>query len=411
VTRLNILVIATQRTPAASRIAMALADAGFRVAALTPHGNVVRLTRKIKDHFAYHSLPYLRSMVRAIDRWSPDLLVCTDDLAVGELQALHQRTAESDNKRRRCISKLIELSLGPASSFPAIRNKSDFSAWIKTEGIRAPRTIILPAGRVVASVPTELSDPSVVSYPIVVKADRSSAGYCVRVAKDAAEARAALWELQTPSTWRIPLRQLFGRLLGSEVFRRFKVPLRRTISLQDYIPGRPANRAVVCWKGKVLAGISVEVVEAKFSSGPASVVRLIDHSEMASAAEHIVKCLDLSGFVGFDFILDSSDHAWVIEMNPRVTPTCHFSLADGTNLAGSLYAQMTGLQSPSRLAPSDRDVIALFPNEVARSASSKYLMSYQHDVPWNEPDLVRSCLRQALGRGNLRRVRRLFKFR
>ena len=45
--------------------------------------------------------------------------------------------------------------------------------------------------------------------------------------------------------------------------------LRRTISLQQYILGRPSNRAVICWKGKVLAGISVEVVELKRECGPA----------------------------------------------------------------------------------------------------------------------------------------------
>src|SRR5262249_18407867 len=100
--------------------------------------------------------------------------------------------------------------------------------------------------------------------------------------------------------------------------------------LQQYIPGRPSNRAVICCKGKVLAGISVEVVELNHEYGPASVVRLIDHPEMAMVAEHMVECLNWSGFVGFDFVLDSSNQAWLIEMNPRVTPISHFSLANGT---------------------------------------------------------------------------------
>jgi hypothetical protein len=183
------------------------------------------------------------------------------------------------------------------------------------------------------------------------------------------------------------------------------LPLRRTISLQQYIPGRPSNRAVVCWKGKVLAGISVEAVEVKHKYGPASVVKLIDHSEMALVAEHTVKCLGLSGFVGFDFVLDSTNQAWIIEMNSRVTPIGHFSLADGTNLAGSLYTQMTGLRPLSRLAPIDHGLIALFPNEIERAASSEYLQTCQHDVPWSEPEVVRSALDQALRTRNSRRVR------
>jgi hypothetical protein len=48
----------------------------------------------------------------------------------------------------------------------------------------------------------------------------------------------------------------------------------------------------------------------------------------------------------------------------------------------------------SRPAPINRDLIALFPNEITRSPSSDYLLSCQHDVPWEEPDLVRGVLNQ-----------------
>jgi len=65
---------------------------------------------------------------------------------------------------------------------------------------------------------------------------------------------------------------------------------------------------------------------------------------MTIAAEHMVKRLELSGFVGFDFVLDSFNQAWMMEMNPRVTSICHFRLADGTNLAGPLCTQMMGLR-------------------------------------------------------------------
>src|SRR6266851_5462817 len=106
----KVLVIATQRTAVGSRISIALAEVGFRVAALTPHGHPVRRTRKIQDHFGWHVRPQLQSIIRAIERWSPDLLVCADDLAVSKLQALHRRTAASDDKARRYICELIESS-------------------------------------------------------------------------------------------------------------------------------------------------------------------------------------------------------------------------------------------------------------------------------------------------------------
>jgi glutathione synthase/RimK-type ligase-like ATP-grasp enzyme len=397
-TKLKILVIATQKTALAARISIALADIGFRVAALTPHGHPARRLREIQDHFAYHTQPRLISIVRAIDRWSPDLLVCVDDLAVRELQNLHQRTAASDDKTRRQISELIELSLGPASSFSAMHNKSAFLALAEIEGLRTPRTIVLPAACAFESVPAELI------YPIVVKADHSFGGRCVRIVNSAADVRAAVWEFQTPNTWRGIVRRVFGAILEA-LNRPLMLSLRRAISLQQYIPGRPSNRAVICWKGKVLAGISVEAVEVTGEQGPASVVRVIDHSEMAIAAEHVVKRLELSGFVGFDFVLDSLNQAWIIEMNPRVTPICHFFLADGTNLAGSLYSQMTGLQPLSRLTPINCGLIALFPNEIVRSPTSEYLQSCRHDVPWNEPELVLSVLNRALRPRISRRLR------
>src|SRR5262249_57687479 len=172
--KLKILVIATQKTVIAARISMALADVGFRVAALTPHGHPVRRSRKIQDHFLYHTRPQLKSTVRPIERCSPALLVCADDLAVRELQALHQRTAASDDKARRHISKLIELSIGPATSFAPIVSKSEFLARVEIEGSRFPRTIVVPATRAFESVPELI-------YPIVVKADQSYGGRCVRI--------------------------------------------------------------------------------------------------------------------------------------------------------------------------------------------------------------------------------------
>src|ERR1700733_11606799 len=333
--QLKILVFATQNNPMAARISIALACAGFHVAALTRSGHPAREVRKILHHFVYDARSRSKSMVHAIDRWSPDLLVCTDDPAVRELQNLHKRMASAGDKAGRRISS-------------ATSRKSDFLALAELEGLLCPKTIVVPATRQFESAPAELT------YPVVVKADHSDGARCVRVVNKVADLRSVVWELQTPSSWRG--RRLFGALLGSEALSPLMLSLRRTISLQEYIVGRPGNRAVICWEGKVLAGISVEAVEVTYEHGPASVIRLIDHSEMTAACERMVKRLPLSGFVGFDFIVDSANRAWLLEMNPRVTPTCHLGLADGTNLAGALYTQMQRQPPRSRPAPINRDL-------------------------------------------------------
>ena len=239
----------------------------------------------------------------------------------------------------------------------------------------------------------------------MVKADHSDGGRCVRIVNREADLRPVIWELQVPGSWRGG--RFFGAMFGSEALSLLKLPLRRTISLQEYIVGRPGNRAVICWKGKVLAGISVEVIEVTHERGPASVIRLVDHLEMATVCERMVKRLHLSGFVGFDFIIDSANRAWLLEMNPRVTQICHFSLSDGRDLAGELYTQMKRQPPRPRPASINRDRIALFPNEIIRSPSSSYFLCCQHDVPWEEPELVRCVLNQ-MRRTQIRKQARRF---
>jgi glutathione synthase/RimK-type ligase-like ATP-grasp enzyme len=395
----KVLVIATQNTVVAARISIALFDVGFGVATVTPREHPIRRSRHVREHYSYHNSAQLKSIIHAIKKCAPGLLVCTDDRSVAQLIRLHQRAATSDDQSLRKISELIELSLGPPASFPAMRSKGEFLSRAAAEGLRCPKTFVAQTSRPLEVVPAELT------YPIVIKADQSYGGVCVRIVRCSAEVRSTVWELQTPTHWRIMFRKSVGAILGSQSLTRFNLPLRRTVSVQQFISGRPSNRAVICWKGKVLAGISVEALEVTDECGPASVIRVIEHPEMTRAVDRAVECLNLSGFVGFDFIVDSLDQAWMIEMNPRVTPICHFSLTDGTNLAASLYAETTGVQPLSRARAVNRGPIALFPNEGHRSASSEYLLFGQHDVPWQEPEVVLAVLNQTLQTRVYKRVR------
>jgi hypothetical protein len=42
----------------------------------------------------------------------------------------------------------------------------------------------------------------------------------------------------------------------------------------------------------------------------------------------------------------------------------------------------------------ENETIALFPQEWARDPKSEFLQSAYHDVPWEEPELIRSCVRK-----------------
>ena len=117
---------------------------------------------------------------------------------------------------------------------------------------------------------------------------------------------------------------------------------------------------------------------------------------MEAAAEKMVRRLKLSGIHGFDFMLESqTNHAYLIEINPRATQIGHLTLGPGHDLPAALLSYVTG----SEILPSPRltenSTVALFPREWLRDPNSKYLVSAYHDVPWEEPDFILACVRQA----------------
>jgi predicted ATP-grasp superfamily ATP-dependent carboligase len=160
--------------------------------------------------------------------------------------------------------------------------------------------------------------------------------------------------------------------------------------VQSYIHGRPANCAVVCWKGRVLAGIGVEVVASDGTTGPASVVRVVDNAEMMFAAERIASRLGLSGFFGLDFMIEQGTGAsYLIEMNPRTTPLCHLRLGKGRDMAAALWAQLSGQPFQEVPPVTQNEIIAYFPE----ACKSELLQSCFEDIPQGEPELVQELLR------------------
>jgi len=122
-------------------------------------------------------------------------------------------------------------------------------------------------------------------------------------------------------------------------------------------------------------------------------MRLVEHEEMLLAVGRMVRRLGLSGFCGFDFVLDAEPgSAWLIEINPRATQVGHLNLGGGRDLPAALYAALSGTTLQSAPKVTEKDAIALFPQEWIRDPQSAFLRSAYHDVPWQEPALVRHCV-------------------
>jgi hypothetical protein len=393
------MVVATHKWPIAARVSLTLAMVGFRVAAVSPFGNLIRTVTAIEAHYPYSDWQGSNSIKRAIEAWSPNLIVCADDIAVYQLHLLHREASNAaGDANAQTLVDLIEASLGDPNSFATATAKSKLILCAQKIGVRCPSSTII------ADYHTLKKEIDCAAYPIVIKADGSFGGRAVRVVTNRDSAWKGIRELVLPFLWSGPAKRLFGKMLPcSLVVRLLK---ERTLCVQDHITGRNSNRAVACWNGEVLAGVSVVAIETLYPQGPATVIQIIDNPEMTAAAANLVKCLKLSGFIGFDFILDAANQAWLLEMNPRVTPISHLCLADGTSLPGAIFSKMTGAKPNGNASTVKENTIALFPQEVRRSDRSEYLVSCYHDVPWSEPKFVHACLSLRFGRGLLKRQKR-----
>jgi hypothetical protein len=114
----------------------------------------------------------------------------------------------------------------------------------------------------------------------------------------------------------------------------------------------------------------------------------------------MVRRLNLSGLQGFDFMLETdTGSAYLIEINPRATQVGHLTLGSGRDLPAALYAAVSGEAVHPAPKLTENDTIALFPQEWMRDPESAFLQSAYHDVPWEEPEVLRACLQKIRKQG------------
>jgi hypothetical protein len=379
----TVLVVTTSRWFPTARLAVALTNAGCSVQAVCPSASPIAKTTVLKGRFSFRGLAPLNSIAAAIAGAKPDLLVSGDDLATWHLHCLYT----SSGHRGEATRELIARSLGSPEYFSIVDDRASFMRAAEEIGVRVPRTAVI----------ADFQDfhASQIGFPAVLKANGTSGGDGVRVVRSGQEAQAALRHLQAPPLLaRAIKRAIFDQdstLLRPSLERR-----RSAVNAQSFIGGRETTSATACWRGSVLASTHFEVLQKGHFAGHATVVRRIDHPEMASAVEKLAHQLQLSGFHGFDFMVeDGSRDAYLIEINPRATQVGHLSFGAGRDLPGALISALTGRPAEATPKVGENDVIALFPQEWLRDPASPYLRSGYHDVPWNQPELLRSAFQKS----------------
>jgi hypothetical protein len=381
----TVLLATTARWFPTARLATALAAAGFRVEAVCPSGHPLSKTGVAERNHAYNGLRPLHSFASAIAATRPDFIVPGDDLATPHLHQLHRKEISgAGSKSPTC--QLIERSIGSSESFPFVFERAAFLELAQELCVRCPETQLV-------TEPDDLKKWALLhGFPIVLKANGTSGGDGVRIVHNMEEAKGALRKLAAPPlVARAVKRTIVDR--DTTLFLPSLLRRRSAVNAQMFVGGHEATSAIACWNGVLLASLHFEVIEKAQALGHATVVRVIENKEMSIAAERIVRRLHLSGFHGFDFMLDAkTGYAHLIEINPRSTQVGHLTLGPGRDLPAALYSAVSGKPVRPARKMTENDTIALFPQEWIRDEASPFLRSCYHDVPWQEPELVNACV-------------------
>lgn len=384
------LLVTTVRWPSAGRLAGAFAAAGCTIDALLPADHPASRSRYFERVYSYRPLSGVSSFVAAAERSRSDLVVALDDRATALLLRSRERAPDH-------IAALIAQSLGCTKNYGKLMSRSGFIEAAHQADIRTPLTRAIESEN-------DLEDAiRQIGFPSVLKADGTWGGDGVAVVHDRDEALLAWRRLSNPpSLLRSVMRAVHrsdAHFLHSALHA--KAP---AISLQQFIPGKPATTSFACWQGKLLAANHLETLAAQEANGPASVLCRIESDEMDQAATRLAAHFALSGLHGLDYIRDDQGRAHLIEINPRSPQTSYLSFGAGHDLVSALVARVDGQARPPRPRVAS-DVVALFPQEWMRDPASPYLTSAFHDVPWDDPALIRAWMSSQQARPALEKWR------
>ena len=378
----KVLIITAFRWFPMMRLALELSEAGFTVETLVPGGYGIEETPFVKTTYRYNAIAPIASLHAAIMASRPSLLVPYDDCVTTQLHQLYKLTDPSEPAGFR-LRSLIARSLGQPEDLSMLCSRYRICSLARELKIPGPAT------EAVVDKSTLITQLNSLPLPVVLKSDGSWGGTGVVIATNREEAVRAFRKLSTPPG---VLRALKRLIINRDPTLILPCLRRRrpAVSIQRFVRGRPANAAVACWEGKVLAAVLVEVLCSNGATGPATVVRVTSHPGMSLAIERMVDRLKLSGLCGFDFVLSAEDgSAQLIELNPRATPTCHLIAADGKDLLAALYAALQESRASNLRRIPRFEPLALFPQEMIRDPNSPFLQTAYHDIPRQSPELVK----------------------
>jgi glutathione synthase/RimK-type ligase-like ATP-grasp enzyme len=372
-------------------IASRLKRMDVAVDALCPSHHVLAYSAAVAKVFRFGFATPLSNLSAAIAASAAGLIIPCDDTARYTLSRLYRANADSSDSKSVEARALIERSLGQREHFQLAEEKSQLLAALADSGVRLPRSLPIEGKNALEQICRTLK------FPVVLKRDRTYGGTGVAICRDLEEVIGAYQRLTSPPTLRDTMRQVIRKANFSALRDLFGAPQSAVVA-QAYIEGRPANRAVGCWQGKILAGLTVVAIETSENNPtrPSTVVQIVRNEEIDRMAEIVVGKLGLSGTCGLDFVIETgTELPYFLELNPRATPTCHLGRAIDSDVCAALSHAIMGTPPDDVIPEKDTDgPIALFPGELKRDPCSPYLYSSYHAVPWDDPKVLVQMLKQ-----------------
>ncbi len=361
----RILLLSHDQWPSCCRFPKALNLAGFEVVTCARKGDSINLSRFIGKRFVIPGEIRNRTQLLSVIAQScidskADFLIACDETSIRLLTSLYAEIKDSDQDLHQDIKRLIVSSKGNPEYYTHVFSKKLTIELAQDIGVRAPEQLVCDSAAEAAGFAREHG------YPVVLKGEFGAAGYYVRVCAD-----------------------------EQEVHKGFEaVGKAGHVIAQRHISGKPAMANAACYDGKLLACAAFIKQECYPDfKGPSAVVQQIENPEMLKTMQRFVEHTGYSGIISLDFMLDEQGRAFLIECNPRPTPVSHLGSVTGVDLFKALYCAMAGEKyKQGQSGDFEERSIALFPRELARDNESPYLYNAYHDVPWDEPELVKYFL-------------------
>ncbi|WP_187972420.1 ATP-grasp domain-containing protein [Aquibium microcysteis] len=364
--------------PGSCRLPKYLKAAGFHVGVLGLPRSLILASSHADERFrlmARRFEPLIRASVeRAFRSFRPDIVVPCDERAVSVVGSwLGDEAPALSVDLMQCLRR----SLGSLETFSRRYSKIETLQMAREAGVDCPRDTV------VDSLEACEAAAEAFGYPVVLKISHGAGGAGVVLCRDPAALR---------TTWaEFTSRYTQSKSLRRKLLRRDWFGEGHSILVQEYVAGSPAMSCASALDGRTLSVVSGRVSTTSGRMGPASVTTVCRDPMIEAATARMIARMGASGFISFDFVIAENGAAKLVECNPRPTQILHLAPLVGSDPARALKEALAGAEWTPPAAGRTVEV-AFFPQEWKRDSASPALMSAYHDVPWDDPRLLRAIL-------------------